>query len=444
MINAVHPLRISTNLNCLFRTWIIVLYFLQGCPQLNTGMASLIDRSDMILRTAFFLLSPHTPDKSGAGGNANSLDKQTYGHRGSGSAGGTGEGTNAGESGESAGPGLSNYFEQSSDSEELLKYYKMPMQFGTENYTLVTSQIGSTAHVPCRIHHIGEGVVSWIRRKDYHLLTVGLTTYSSDERFSATHLQNSEDWTLQIKFVQDRDAGLYECQVSTHPPTSIFLELKVVEARAEIVGPQVKYLTPDSTLKLICRVVQSTEASAFIFWYHNNRMINYDLDRGINVSTEADFHYSELTISQASKEHSGNYTCVPSNSQPASVVVHIFKGDNPAAMYHEHRSSSTIPYRDRLEMLWLLAFLAVVPLFVRWWREADLAEDGTHVRAVRAGRWTNNAVRENVPPYCGVTAEWYNVASDSRTHHVPVYTDVDNRRPQQALHQAGCHSIASF
>uniref|UniRef100_A0A8W7PNM0 Ig-like domain-containing protein n=1 Tax=Anopheles coluzzii TaxID=1518534 RepID=A0A8W7PNM0_ANOCL len=89
-------------------------------------------------------------------------------------------------------------------------------------------------------------------------------------------------------------------------------------------------LTPDSTLKLICRVVQSTEASAFIFWYHNNRMINYDLDRGINVSTEADFHYSELTISQASKEHSGNYTCVPSNSQPASVVVHIFKALLPA------------------------------------------------------------------------------------------------------------------
>uniref|UniRef100_A0A182UDI6 Ig-like domain-containing protein n=1 Tax=Anopheles melas TaxID=34690 RepID=A0A182UDI6_9DIPT len=66
-------------------------------------------------------------------------------------------------------------------------------------------------------------------------------------------------------------------------------DTREMEARAEIVGPQVKYLTPDSTLKLICRVVQSTEASAFIFWYHNNRMINYDLDRGINVSTEADW-----------------------------------------------------------------------------------------------------------------------------------------------------------
>lgn len=40
-----------------------------------------------------------------------------------------------------------------------------------------------------------------------------------------------------------------------------------------------------------------------------------------------DFHYSELTILHTTKNHSGNYTCVPSNSQPASVVVHIFKGE---------------------------------------------------------------------------------------------------------------------
>lgn len=59
------------------------------------------------------------------------------------------------------------------------------------------------------------------------------------------------------------------------------------EARAEIVGPAVKYLTPGSTVKLICKVLQSTEATAYIFWYHDNRMINYDLDRGINVSSAA-------------------------------------------------------------------------------------------------------------------------------------------------------------
>lgn len=98
------------------------------------------------------------------------------------------------------------------------------------------------------------------------------------------------------------------------------------EARAEIIGQPVKYLTPGSVLKLNCRVIQSTEMAAYIFWYHNNRMINYDVDRGINVSIEANFHNSELTILNTQEKHSGNYTCVPSNSQPASVLVHIFKG----------------------------------------------------------------------------------------------------------------------
>lgn len=74
--------------------------------------------------------------------------------------------------------------------------------------------------------------MSWIKRKNVQeLLTVGLTTYANDERFQAIHFHHSEDWTLQIKYVQPRDAGLYQCQVSTHPPTSIFLFLEVVGKR---------------------------------------------------------------------------------------------------------------------------------------------------------------------------------------------------------------------
>lgn len=62
--------------------------------------------------------------------------------------------------------------------------------------------------------------------------------------------------------------------------------ISLLEARAEISGPSIRYLTPGSTLRLLCRVVQNTEISEYIFWYHDNRMINYDIDRGINVSTE--------------------------------------------------------------------------------------------------------------------------------------------------------------
>ncbi|XP_050092912.1 zwei Ig domain protein zig-8-like isoform X1 [Anopheles aquasalis] len=347
MINAIYILGEPIISNRLFRACVTLVYFLQVCPLSNTGIVSPLDKSDMILRSAFFLLSPHTPDKSSDKRSTTQAKSFNMYDRNQ----------DAYKDHEKPVTAASQYFHLNSDSEELLKYFEAPMEFATKNFTLVTAQIGSTAHIPCQIHHIGECVVSWIRRKDYHLLTVGLTTYSSDDRYSATHLQNSEDWTLQIKFVQDRDAGLYECQVSTHPPTSLFMELKVVEPKAEIVGPRVKYLTPDSTLKLICRIVQATEAAAFIFWYHNNRMINYDLHRGINVSSEADFLFSELTINQATTEHSGNYTCVPSYSHPASVVVHIFNGDNPAAMYHEDRNTTQTCHQM---YKWVLHFEAII------------------------------------------------------------------------------------
>jgi hypothetical protein len=38
--------------------------------------------------------------------------------------------------------------------------------------------------------------------------------YTNDERFAILHTPGSNTWTLQIKFVQRRDHGMYECQVS--------------------------------------------------------------------------------------------------------------------------------------------------------------------------------------------------------------------------------------
>lgn len=62
-----------------------------------------------------------------------------------------------------------------------------------------------------------------------------------------------------------------------------------------------------------------------------------------------DFHYSELTILHTTKNHSGNYTCVPSNSQPASVVVHIFKGGCITRSLHEKLQNKYIITPRKLE-----------------------------------------------------------------------------------------------
>ncbi|EEB12317.1 conserved hypothetical protein [Pediculus humanus corporis] len=72
------------------------------------------------------------------------------------------------------------------------------------------------------------GNVSWVRHRDIHLLTVGRYTYTSDQRFRAIHHVHSEEWTLQIKYPQHRDSGIYECQISTTPHLSHFIHFKVV------------------------------------------------------------------------------------------------------------------------------------------------------------------------------------------------------------------------
>lgn len=40
--------------------------------------------------------------------------------------------------------------------------------------------------------------------------------------------EESENYTLQIKFAQIRDSGVYECQISTEPKLSLSYRLNVV------------------------------------------------------------------------------------------------------------------------------------------------------------------------------------------------------------------------
>lgn len=52
--------------------------------------------------------------------------------------------------------------------------------------------------------------------RDWHILTNGVQTYTSDTRVSVLHKEGSFDWILQIKFLEEKDAGKYECQVRTN------------------------------------------------------------------------------------------------------------------------------------------------------------------------------------------------------------------------------------
>lgn len=71
--------------------------------------------------------------------------------------------------------------------------------------------------------------VMWVRRttEKVSLLTVGNITYSGDPRIHVK-FQYPNNWRLLINPIQREDAGVYMCQVSTHPPRVFTTNLTIL------------------------------------------------------------------------------------------------------------------------------------------------------------------------------------------------------------------------
>ncbi|XP_045111292.1 uncharacterized protein LOC123504643 [Portunus trituberculatus] len=211
-------------------------------------------------------------------------------------------------------------------------------RFLTANNTVTTVQVGTTAALRCQINDVAEHeTVSWVRRRDHHLITLGSHTYSNDDRFHVSHSPpfkippgKGKEWTLYIRYAQVRDSGLYECQLSAHPPMGILANLTVIQAVSEITGRPDLYAQEGSDVTLLCRLRNYTEPPTYVFWYHGDQMINYDADRKVSVVSRGG--ESELRLASVSHVASGNYTCFPANAKPSSVILHVITGEAPAAM----------------------------------------------------------------------------------------------------------------
>ncbi|XP_017843885.1 uncharacterized protein LOC108600684 isoform X2 [Drosophila busckii] len=283
----------------------------------------------------------------------------------------------------------------------------------------VTALMGKSAYLSCRVRNLANKTVSWIRHRDIHILTVGSYTYTSDQRFQATHHQDTDDWTLQIKWAQKRDAGMYECQISTQPVRSYFVRLNVVVPTATILGGPDLHVDKGSTINLTCTVKFSPEPPAYIFWYHHEEVINYDSSRGgVSVITEkGDVTTSFLLIQNADLADSGKYSCAPSNADVASVRVHVLNGEHPEAM---QTGSSGCHYN------WLTIGLLLCLVFSYNHRQqqssvASVASDASVATAA--------ATNSSTP-----TAATTTTSIDSVAHLLPA---VNNN--SRAPNQRGCH-----
>ena len=75
--------------------------------------------------------------------------------------------------------------------------------------------------------------ISFIRRRDFHILTNGHNVYTTDKRVEILHAAKSHDWYLVISKANHNDSGIYECQV-------IFQSLKLLNNLVQLVNLDVQ------------------------------------------------------------------------------------------------------------------------------------------------------------------------------------------------------------
>ncbi|CRK97509.1 CLUMA_CG010898, isoform A, partial [Clunio marinus] len=209
----------------------------------------------------------------------------------------------------------------------------------------VTIQDGKTAFLNCKINLLQDKTVSWVRRMYYYdsddepqrqelqLLTVGTNTFVADTRYSVD-FQFPNNFRLMIQNVTKRDEGIYECQISTHPPKVIQYYLHVNAPELFIADESQKPLYErhyevNSTLELYCYVHNIEMTSSVVLWIHNDHVLNYDAIRGgISVRTDLteEGANSTLSVAKINKSDSGNYTCSIGPTHSFTTTVHVLNG----------------------------------------------------------------------------------------------------------------------
>jgi len=228
--------------------------------------------------------------------------------------------------------------------------------FDTDLPQDVSGVVGQAAYLTCRVFDRENRTISWIRHKDLHILTVGRYTYTADLRYQSIYNPATDEWILQIKYLQKKDSGMYECQVSTQPVRSFFVRLNILDElpsdklvsdqssnagqhnekkvpEAVIEGGTEVHVESGSTLNLTCVVKHSTEQPHYLLWYHKDQTIDYMSPRGgisvMNSESESGGQQtSTLLLYQVQQSDSGKYSCRPSNAELTSIEVFIIEDEH--------------------------------------------------------------------------------------------------------------------
>jgi hypothetical protein len=100
--------------------------------------------------------------------------------------------------------------------------------------------------------------------------------------------------------------------------------LNITEAYSVIPGGPDLHVKQGSSLRLECQLMAATESPSYIFWFREERMINYDNEPGVRVELKK--NGSLLVVERVKLSHGANYTCSPSNARSSCIMIHVIEG----------------------------------------------------------------------------------------------------------------------
>ena len=213
----------------------------------------------------------------------------------------------------------------------------------TSSKTKVTGIKGHDLLITCAVNKPlrGQHRLSFIRLNDFSLLFVGQKRSIKDQRFQVLHDKEDETlWSLQIRSLQNRDSGSYECQINTEPyHRSHVVQVEVNEGHIWIIpSDPVVYVGAGGQLILDCVVDTGPVEPQFILWYKDERIVEYsdNVDAKVNLhlnelvnhsSSTYVQHRSHLLVRNVGPKDSGRYRCDSDLTGEASVQVYVVKED---------------------------------------------------------------------------------------------------------------------
>ena len=84
--------------------------------------------------------------------------------------------------------------------------------------------------------------------------------------------QNISTWVLILRSVVQSDAGWYECQVSSTPKLSRWVQLEVVVPEVKIKGPEDMFVTAGSDVIIECVTDNVITKPEFVTWIFNGKV----------------------------------------------------------------------------------------------------------------------------------------------------------------------------